>query len=362
MTSRRPRVVFVSHEATLTGAPVGLLQLLGWLRDHADADLDIEVVLVNGGVLAEEFEAVVPVRSVEELVSAPPPDVLFLNSMFSGEVLRASSFPGSYVIARVPELGFAIEQVLAVDVRAAVLARADRFIAVSDFVRRNLLERYGLPEGRVGTVHGFIPVGAVSAAREAVETARANAGIPVGLPVVGGVGARSWRKGADLFVQLAARITRRHPSCPAHFLWLGSASDWEHARQIEDDLRRAGLADRVHLLSDDARPARFQSMMDVFALTSREDPFPRVALEAAALGLPIVAFDSGGVGELLAHAGVEVLDYGDVEAMAERVVGWLEAPEAARAVGDSLALAVRAHHDLAVGAPKVLAELRRGLR
>lgn len=362
MTSRRPRVVFVSHEATLTGAPVGLLQLLGWLSDHADADLDIEVVLLHGGPLVDEFETVARVRSVEELLETSPPEVLFLNSIFSGELLLTSSFPGSYVIARVPELGFAIDQVLPAVVRDAVIDRADRFIAVSERVRSHLTGGSGVPFERVVTAHGFIPVEAVTATPQAVEVARGRAGLPPTLPVVGAMGGRSWRKGADLFVQLAAEVLRRHPDCPAHFLWMGSASDWEHGRQIEDDVRRAGLADRVHLLRDDPRPAPFQCLMDIFALTSREDPFPRVALEAAALGVPIVAFDSGGVGELLAHAGVEVLDYGDVEAMAERVVGWLEAPEAARAVGDSLALAVRAHHDLAVGAPKVLAELRRGLR
>lgn len=361
MNGSRPRVVFVSHEATLTGAPVGLLQFLDWLRDHA-ADIDVEVVLVHGGPLAEEFESMAAVRSVEELVAAPPPDVLFLNSIFSGEVLLTSSFTGSYVVARVPELGFAIDRVLPAATRDAVLARADRFLAVSDFVRLHLMDSCGVQPDRVVTAHGSIPVDAVTADPDVIDAARVRAGLPPALTVVGALGSRTWRKGADWFIQVAVEVTRRHPSRATQFLWLGSEPDWEHGRRIEDDLRRAGIADRVHLLPDDPRPAAFQSLMDVFALTSREDPFPRVALEAAALGLPIAAFDSGGVGELLAHAGVGVLPYGDVEAMADRIDGWLEAPEVARRVGESLAQAVRAHHDLSVGAPKVLAEIRRGLR
>ncbi len=43
----------------------------------------------------------------------------------------------------------------------------------------------------------------------------------------------------------------------------------------------------------------FLNMCDAFVLTSREDPFPLVMIEAAALGKPIIAFESGGVTEFL---------------------------------------------------------------
>ncbi len=361
MSARVPAdVVFVSHEATLTGAPVGLLQLLRWLGEHTG--LRAEVVLLTGGPLADAFDGVAPVRTADELLGGPPPRVLFLNSCFSATVLDDDGFPGSYVIARVPELEVAFDEVLDAGVRARLLARADRFIAVAERVRRHLVEGHGVPEADVAVVHGCIPVDEVTAGEADVAEARVAAGIPAGVPVVGAVGKRAWRKGADLFVQLAADIVARRPELAVHFLWLGSHDDSAHFRRLEDDVRRAGLDGRVHLLADDPHPAAFEAAMDVFVLTSREDPFPRVALEAAALGRPIAAFDSGGVEELVARAHTGVVRYGDVEAMADRVLAWLDDPVEARRVGALLARAVREHHDLAVGAPKLLAEIERGLR
>lgn len=362
MTARPPArgadVVFVSHEATLTGAPVGLVQLLGWLREHTD--LRVEVVLVTGGPLADAFADVATVRTVAEVLEGPLPRVLFLNSSFSAEVLLESKWPGSHVIARVPELEVAFDQALAPAARRALLERADRFVAVAERVRRHLVEGHGVAPDRIAVVHGCLPAEPRAPAVEAVAAARAEAGIPPGAPVVGAVGSRSWRKGADLFLELAATVCRR-PGSKAHFLWLGSDDgSWQFGR-FGDDVRRAGLSARVHLLDDHADPVPFQALMDVFALTSREDPFPRVALEAAALSRPVVAFDSGGVGELLVHADLAPVAYGDVPAMATRVEGWLADPDRAAGVGGRLAAAVRAHHTLAVGGPKMLAEIRRGL-
>jgi L-malate glycosyltransferase len=43
----------------------------------------------------------------------------------------------------------------------------------------------------------------------------------------------------------------------------------------------------------------YLNLADGFVLTSREDPFPLVMIEAAWLGKPIVAFNSGGVSEFV---------------------------------------------------------------
>ena len=61
----QPRVLFVSHEATRSGAPIMFLHFLRWLR--ANTSLSFEILLLAGGPLADDFAAVAPTTSIEAL-------------------------------------------------------------------------------------------------------------------------------------------------------------------------------------------------------------------------------------------------------------------------------------------------------
>ena len=66
---------------------------------------------------------------------------------------------------------------------------------------------------------------------------------------------------------------------------------------------------------------RFFSAADAFVLTSREDPFPTVVLEAMSVGVPVVAFaESGGIPEFLTeHSCGHVVPYCDPAAVADKL-------------------------------------------
>src|SRR5258708_36960703 len=61
----RPRVLFVSHDASRTGSPMVLLTLQRWLR--ANLDIDIRTLLLEGGPLEAEFEALGRVHRFDEI-------------------------------------------------------------------------------------------------------------------------------------------------------------------------------------------------------------------------------------------------------------------------------------------------------
>jgi glycosyltransferase involved in cell wall biosynthesis len=109
-------------------------------------------------------------------------------------------------------------------------------------------------------------------------------------------------------------------------------------------------------------PLPWFAMGDVFALTSREDPYPLVGLECAALAKPIVTYRNGGLPELLEAAGPEaalgVVDHLDVGAMAEQVIALLDNDRLRRTAGEQLRRHVLAHHDASVAAPALWADLQ----
>ena len=68
--------------------------------------------------------------------------------------------------------------------------------------------------------------------------------------------------------------------------------------------------------------ADYYSAADIFVLTSREDPFPTVVLEAMMAGTAVVAFDgAGGIPEMLRRFAIgAVVDFPNVDEMARQVI------------------------------------------
>lgn len=389
----RPRVLFVTYEASRTGSPLLLLRFLRWLV--AAEAVDPEVVCWRGGPLDAEFARLAPTRvlapasgrSLAETVAVGAgevglgalgrlvdrgrvaaglrglrrPDAIHLNGVPAFTALPHLDAEGVPVLGHVHELEFALRRSLAPD-EAQLLLAADRYVAVSHAVADNLTARHHVAPERVAVRHGFvdeIPPTDADAADRAVDALRAELGLAPGAPVVAMVGDLSWRKGADLFVALGAALAERVPS--AHLVWVGGAPGRGAWDETVFDVAARDLGDRVHLVGERDDVAPFLALADVFALTSREDPFPLVALEAARAGVPVVAFDQGGVPELLAvpgepAAGVLVPPL-DVMAMAEAVGELLDAPAARAALGAAGSERVASHHTTAVAAPALLAEL-----
>ena len=129
-----------------------------------------------------------------------------------------------------------------------------------------------------------------------------------------GIGYADLRKGFDIFLQLWRLMNVQGR---VHFCWLGDM-DPELKRWLGDEIRLAEQTGLFHTPGQvrDVTPAL--SAASAFLLTSREDPFPTVALEALSAGLPVVAFaGTGGIPELLVEQNVGfAVPYGDVSAMA----------------------------------------------
>lgn len=377
---RPTRVLFVSHQATRTGAPIVLLHLIRWLRAHTD--VEPEILLLRGGPLEHEFRALGRVRVLRPrdgssvlnqvetgleylgllrtagrlrgiryrllLRKSRRADIVYLNSVASFSL--ALYLPrGPRVVCHVHELEMGLRLGTPRSLAWPRLVEGtDLFIAAAHCVARNLVVNWGVPADRVRTHHEFIDM-----TRLAAPADQAVLPVPPGAPVVGGCGTLEWRKGADLFAQVAAAVARRRPD--VHFVWVGAVPSRD-LWPVEHEIRAMGLEDRLHLLPETDDTAAFFAAIDVFALTSREDPFPLVALEASAVGTPVVSFDNGGMREFLTPACGRLVPYLEVEAMADAIVELVDEPDRRVALG-AAAAAAAALHDVTIGAPPLWADV-----
>jgi len=102
------------------------------------------------------------------------------------------------------------------------------------------------------------------------------------------VGYIDQRKGTDLFVEAAANVLRSEPH--AVFIWVGH-SEPKLEESLQARVNKLGIANKVIFAGFDSSPFAYYAAADIYALTSREDPFPNVVLESLAVDVPVVAFE-----------------------------------------------------------------------
>ncbi len=171
--------------------------------------------------------------------------------------------------------------------KRTTLADADAVIAVSSAIARDLVAR--APELRVTRIEQIPNAVDVKAIRRAAETQR-----PMPRPYVLFSGKLEVNKGADLLVPAARRAALQVP--------LVVVGDGQLRGQIEEEARSTGLDVRVTgwLPREDA--LRWVAHAAALVFPSRgPESLSRVLLEAAALGVPIAAMDTGGTSDIVRH-------------------------------------------------------------
>lgn len=308
-------IVVVTHDAYLHGAQYLALNMTRALKE--DFHLDVEVVCLGGGPLKSEFAKYGQLHDMEgqdqrgEKAAQIAADLAargyrfaIVNSTVSGLFLETLAAHGIRCVALVHELSGILAH-YKLEEHASVIARhAEKVIFPANLVKESFRAVAPLRED------AFIirPQGLHKRNRyranfaQARQELRTLLKLPKDAHIVLGAGYADRRKGVDMFIEAGLEVLKTTPD--AYMVWLGH---WEAEMQ-------ATVASMLDACSADIRkhfvfPGRkddtdvFYAGADVLALTSREDPFPTVALDAMGGGLPIVCFGAtGGIPELVRRA------------------------------------------------------------
>lgn len=155
--------------------------------------------------------------------------------------------------------------------------------------------------------------------------------VPDGGPLIGAAGRLEPEKGFDVLIQAMPRVLAQRPDAR-----LVIAGEGSRRHELEALVTRLGLTERVRLLG--ARPDLFTMMhaFDVFALSSRAEPFGLVMLEAMAARKPVVATSAGGAPEIvLPDETGTLVPPEDAAGLADGLLAMLADPERARCYGEA---------------------------
>lgn len=132
---------------------------------------------------------------------------------------------------------------------------------------------------------------------------RLELGLDDGDIVIGVVGRFDPLKDFHNFVTAASYMAAKRGD--VKFLMVGRGNEWSNAI-LRDWIEKAGLVKSFHLVGEQVDVAYFLSAMDIFCLSSVNEAFPNVVVEAMAMGLPCVVTQAGDAADILGDDGFVV--------------------------------------------------------
>lgn len=293
-----PKIILVSHESSETGAVVLLMEMIRelYLRDY-------EVLLLTRdyGPLVEkasqyacvkvflsrwEFKRFIQYALENDYTKA------ICNTVVTGYITDILKLKNIKIISLVHELPTIIKRL---NVGKSALSAAENSDIVV-FPSKYVLDKFPFKNDIKGKViikpQGVNYVTDFPKDRyKAKKTLFDLFSIPITSKVILGVGSGDKRKGFDLFLELASKSLDDSTS----FVWVGSYSieiycEFMNKNKINTihNLYLTGFIENKDVLNT------FYAAAEVFSLTSREDPFPSVVLQAFNSKVPVVAFENAG--------------------------------------------------------------------
>jgi len=190
------------------------------------------------------------------------------------------------------------------------MLESDLIIAVSQWTKDIIVDKYEIDESKVKVVHnGVIP------------TQSLDFSFPLGFsnPVVTFLGRITYQKGPGYFIDAARKVLNYFPD--THFIMAGSGDLLPAMIEYVAQLR---LSSRVHFTGFLKRRQidRVWSITDVYVMPSVSEPFGITPLEAAQAGVPVILSNQSGVAEVMDHA--IKTDFWDTDALANAIIGVLK--------------------------------------
>ncbi|MBO0743043.1 MAG: glycosyltransferase family 4 protein, partial [Hyphomicrobiaceae bacterium] len=218
----------------------------------------------------------------------------------------------------------------------AVMARGDLVIANSGYTADLIAARYATPRQRINVIHRGVDIDAFDPARidaRRVADLRAQWGVKESIRVVLQMARLTAWKGQSVLIEAAARLKGANKLGGAVVVLAGDAQGRDgYARELRSQVANAELGSSVRFVGhvEDVAAAFLAAHVTVLASIEPE-AFGRAAIEAAAMGCPVIATAIGAPPEtVLARP-----------AVAEgAVTGWLVPPSDVAGLAERLALAL----------------------
>ena len=336
-------ILFVSHDANRAGAQILLLRFLRLLKNHPD--FKFSILLKEGGIIENEFEEIATTyrwnekrnlglvskiagkfsrgysqnAKLLETLSDQRFNLIVSNTLTNGDLLSSLSLLEIPIVSYVHELEIGIQQYTSPENFQNTLKNTTSYVACAESVKENLIKNHGIDATKIRVLPSLLPESALNfeSSKASRLALRKKYNIPEKAFLVGGMGTVDLRKGVDVFLQVAEQLKDIND---IYFLWVGGQPSEIDFKIFQIDKDKLDL-DKMIFQTSISNPLDYIDAFDVFFVSSREDPYPLVVLEAAVLSKPIICFDkAGGAKDFVENDCGFVVDYLSVNQVVNKII------------------------------------------
>ncbi len=351
---KRARILVVSHNLSLAGAP---LIILDYARYFAQRGNEVVVLSPEPGILSERYhEAGMQVKIEPDLHSRASEsasefqsrlleiakqsdlasfDLVVCNTLLSFGAVKMALLSDIPVIWHIHESA-AIRDFLPVTSSVAkmtedCLEAADRVVFQANATRR-LFGKFDKGQNYL-TIHGGVDVAQIDEFRRKHDKARLRAkhNIPCDHTVISVIGTTCERKGQHIFLLAIKELEKLRKKTALIFLMVGGRKS-AYLDMLHSQIDKHSMQD-VRIIEETGEVYDYFAASDIFVCSSLEESFPRVILEAMAFRLPIVSTKVFGVPEMISDAWeAHLVEPGSAESLATGIRRCVENPAEARSM------------------------------
>lgn len=334
--SGKKYILVVVHEAQKAGGSLLSLSIVKTIKKVSE--FEPIVLMISGGPIMDEFRKLAMTYELNWPGFAEVYDKNQLNNVMS----EIKKYNIKYALCNCVVTGIVADRLKADNIKIATMVHelptsikgynfekaaknaakySDDMIFAANFVKDRFVENYPFPEEHCHIipqgVYSDFKCNKIEEKSQHKKRVCNKLGIREDAKLVLGCGYGNFRKGLDWFGLIAVNAMKKNKDL--HFIWIGE-KETEFGQWIDNDLCTQGLKDRFHWMGYVDNTEDFFIGSDVFLLSSREDPFPSVVLDAMKGYTPVIAFDNaGGIPEILENdCGVSV-EYGNCDAVVNEI-------------------------------------------
>lgn len=368
------KILFISHSASRAGAQLLLLQTLKYIKDNC-SEIEAELLLVKNGALNNEFskyckvyewEVKFPNSIIKKLynrlhqyvliyrIRRMNYSLLYSNTIMNGYILGSLDLKGIPVITHVHEMDYWINK-SGQDNLTLIKKYSDKFIAASTAVRDVLINKLNIDNKKIEVIYEYTS----NKIKKSNKSIKNKLKIDKNFRLIGGCGAETWRKGKDLFIDIANETLMNNKEIDIAFVWIGG----KLTNEIKKKHQMSPFSSQIYFVDHIEEASSYFHEFEIFCMTSREDPFPVVNLEFGIRGIPVIGFkDSGGTAELLKDQSEMLIENWDIILFAKRINELLNNENERLRLGESLSSNIKNNYTDRIIIPKIITKINNNVK